>query len=179
MPPILVVPVQPYDDDALQALIGPLESIFKFPASIDTGRSVDPSFAFDAYRNQFNSTSLISEFTQRFNGLRGKIIGVTSVDLFVPVLTYVFGEAQLDGQMAVVSTHRLDDTLYGLPANSALLHERLIKEAVHELGHTFGLVHCHDYQCVMHSSTAAEDIDVKSKNFCPSCAARMQESDHS
>ncbi|HTY10822.1 MAG TPA: archaemetzincin family Zn-dependent metalloprotease [Bacteroidota bacterium] len=179
MPPILVVPVQPYDDDALRALIVPLESIFRFPASIDTAKSIDPSFAFDAYRNQFNSTSLISAFTQRFNGLPGKIIGVTSVDLFVPVLTYVFGEAQLDGQMAVVSTHRLDDRLYGLPANPALLHERLIKEAVHELGHTFGLVHCHDYQCVMHSSTAAEDIDVKSENFCPSCAALLQDRERS
>jgi archaemetzincin len=179
MPSILVVPVQPYDDDALRALIAPLESIFKFPASIDVETSIDPSFAFDAYRNQFNSTSIISAFTQRFNGAQGKIIGVTSVDLFVPVLTYVFGEAQLDGQMAVVSTHRLDDTLYGLPANPALLHERLVKEAVHELGHTFGLVHCRDYQCVMHSSTAAEDIDVKSENFCQACTKRIQERNHS
>ncbi len=148
--------------------ISPLR-LFSVPASIDVTEAIDPSFAFDVYRNQFNSTSLISAFIQRFKGLGGKIIGVTSVDLFVPVLTYVFGEAQLDGSFAVVSAHRLDDTLYGLPPNPMLLHERLVKEAVHELGHTFGLVHCVDYRCVMHSSTAVEDIDVKSEHFCRSC----------
>jgi archaemetzincin len=169
MSSILIVPVLPCDDDAVSALISPLETIFRFPASLHVTEPIDPSFAFDVYRNQFNSTALISAFVQRFKGFKGKIIGVTSVDLFVPVLTYVFGEAQLDGPFAVVSAHRLDDTLYGLPANSQLLHERLAKEAVHELGHTFGLLHCHDYRCVMHSSTAVEDIDVKSKEFCQSC----------
>ena len=169
MSSILIVPVLPCDDNAVSALIPPLETIFRFPASLHVTEPIDPSFAFDVYRNQFNSTALISAFVHRFKGFKGKIIGVTSVDLFVPVLTYVFGEAQLDGPFAVVSAHRLDDTLYGLPANSQLLHERLAKEAVHELGHTFGLLNCLDYRCVMHRSTAVEDIDVKSKEFCQSC----------
>jgi archaemetzincin len=136
---------------------------------VDPRETIDPSFAFDIYRNQYNSTALISAFVQRFPGIQRKILGVTSVDFFVPVLTYVFGEAQLDGPVAVVSSHRLDDTLYGLPANPELITERLLKEAVHELGHTFGLIHCHDYRCVMHTSTAAEDIDIKSERFCQSC----------
>ncbi len=175
MPAILVVPVQPCDIDSLRALVSPLNRIFGVPASIDANQEIDPSFAFDVYRNQFNSSALIAAFIQRFKHSRGKIIGVTSVDLFAPVLTYVFGEAQLDGPFAVVSAHRLDDTLYGLPVNPALLHERLVKEAVHELGHTFGLVHCGDYRCVMHSSTAVEEIDLKSENFCQSCAALVKE----
>ena len=169
MSSILIVPVLPCDDNAVSALIPPLETIFRFPASLHVTEPIDPSFAFDVYRNQFNSTALISAFVHRFKGFKGKIIGVTSVDLFVPVLSDVFGEAQLDGPFAVVSAHRLDDTLYGLPANSQLLHERLAKEAVHELGHTFRLLNCLDYRCVMHSSTAVEDIDVKSKEFCQSC----------
>ena len=171
---ILVVPVPPCDNDYVSALISPLSTILRFPASIDVKETVDPSFAFDAYRNQYNSTAIISAFVQRFKGFKGKIIGVTSVDLFVPVLTYVFGEAKLDGPIAVVSAHRLDDTLYGLPANRTLTMQRLTKEAVHELGHTFGLVHCPDYRCVMHSSTTAEDIDIKSENFCSSCAAVLK-----
>lgn len=174
MSSILVVPVQPCDNDSISAIISPLNRIFRIPASVDSEEAIDPSFAFDVYRNQFNSSALIAAFIQRFKNNRGKIIGVTSVDLFVPVLTYVFGEAQLDGPFAVVSAHRLDDTLYGLPANPALLQERLVKEAVHELGHTFGLVHCPDYRCVMHSSTAVEEIDLKSEIFCQTCAALVK-----
>lgn len=79
----------------------------------------------------------------------------------------MFGEAQLEGTAAIVSSHRLDETLYGLPKNQELLEERLLKEAIHDLGHTFGLVHCHDYSCVMHSSASVEEIDIKGASFCP------------
>jgi archaemetzincin len=105
----------------------------------------------------------------------GKVLGVTSLDLFVPVLTFVFGEAQLNGTAALVSTFRLNETFYGFPPNEALLEERLIKEAVHELGHTFGLIHCRDFACVMHSSTSVEEIDVKGKEFCGSCRKILRE----
>jgi archaemetzincin len=90
--------------------------------------------------------------------------------LYVPVLTYVFGEAQLDGRCAVISFHRLDETFYGFPPNPRLLEERLHKEAVHELGHTYGLLHCQRYDCVMHSSMAVEEVDVRPINFCSECA---------
>ena len=91
-----------------------------------------------------------------------------------PVLTYVFGEAQLGGRAAVVSLHRLDDELYGLPPNPKRLFQRLVKEAVHELGHTFDLVHCHEDGCVMASSTYVEEIDLKSERFCASCRASVR-----
>lgn len=169
MASIRLVPVPPCDESLIRALVSPLRAIFQVPVEVSPGGMLDPSFAFDVYRNQYNSTALISAFVQLFPGVSEKILGVTSVDFFVPVLTYVFGEAQLDGSVAVVSSHRLDDTLYGLPANPGLITERLLKEAVHELGHTFGLIHCHDYRCVMHTSTAAEDIDVKSERFCVLC----------
>jgi archaemetzincin len=102
-----------------------------------------------------------------------KILGVTGIDLFVPVLTYVFGEAQLDGRAAVVSSFRLDDRLYGLSPNPALLRERLVKETLHELGHTFGLLHCRDFECVMHSSTSVEEIDLKPAHLCGKCAGHI------
>jgi len=94
---------------------------------------------------------------------------VTSLDLYVPVLTFVFGEAQLEGRCALVSLHRLREEFYGLPASNDLLHERLTKEAVHELGHTFGLRHCHDWRCVMASAHGVERLDVKTAEFCPTC----------
>jgi archaemetzincin len=96
-------------------------------------------------------------------------LGVTACDLYVPVLTFVFGEAQLDGNCAVVSTARLADEHYGLPPNPILLRERLVKEAAHELGHTFGLRHCVDWRCVMASSHAVERLDIKSFDFCKGC----------
>jgi archaemetzincin len=98
-----------------------------------------------------------------------RILGVTAVDLYIPILTFVFGEAQLRGSCAVVSFHRLRQEFYGLPANSTVLRERLLKEAVHELGHTLTLAHCEDYQCVMAPSHGVEWIDLKTSQFCTSC----------
>lgn len=153
----------------MKALVSPVHVSFNVPVSIHTHDSIDSAPAFDPRRNQYNSTAVISSVLEQFGGNDQKVLGITGVDLFVPVLMFVFGEAQLDGTAALVSTFRLDETLYGLPANRTLLQERLVKEAIHELGHTFGLIHCHNYDCVMHSSTSVEEIDVKSALLCRSC----------
>jgi archaemetzincin len=91
------------------------------------------------------------------------------------LLTFVFGEAQLDGNCAVVSTARLKEEFYGLPRREELFLERLIKEAAHELGHTFGLRHCMDWRCVMASSHAVERLDVKGAEFCKACRKTVLE----
>jgi archaemetzincin len=96
---------------------------------------------------------------------------VTTLDLFIPILTFVFGEAQLRGPCALVSLHRLREEFYGLPGNDALLRARLVKESVHELGHTLGLRHCRDWQCVMASTHDVQRLDLKSQAYCPSCLA--------
>ena len=105
------------------------------------------------------------------------MIGVTAADLFVPVLTYVFGEAQLGGRAAVVSTHRLRPEAYGLPADDDLLTARAEKEALHELGHTYGLLHCPAPDCVMRASTYAEEIDLKPAALCERCLAAVRAGD--
>jgi archaemetzincin len=117
---------------------------------------------------------------ERFSGLaapapggRSRILGVLGEDLFIPILTYVFGEAQLGGRVAVVSYHRLQSERYGLAPDRGLLHERLLKESLHELGHLGGLIHCSDLECVMHISTYVEDIDMKPAAFCSSCRAML------
>lgn len=134
----------------------------------------DPELAFDASRGQYNSTLLLKQLLDHDDSSSSRILGVTRVDLFIPVLTYVFGEAQLDGRAAVVSIHRLQNELYGLPPDPSLLLERLEKEAVHELGHTYGLVHCPDPDCVMHASTYVEEIDIKSADFCIACLTTLR-----
>jgi archaemetzincin len=102
-----------------------------------------------------------------------KILTLTDFDLFVPVLTFVFGEAQLNGKAAIVSAHRLYPEFYGLPPNDEIFISRLIKEINHELGHTYGLRHCLDFECVMHASSNVDEIDIKSENFCPDCHTKI------
>jgi archaemetzincin len=136
--------------------------------------SFDPEQAFDSSRGQYNSTELLAHLLTEPAADDGRVLGVAGVDLFIPILTYVFGEAQLAGRAAVVSIHRLDNAHYGLPRNDRLLLDRLVKEAGHELGHTFGLVHCGNATCVMRSSTYVEDIDLKSERFCSACAPRVR-----
>ena len=130
---------------------------------------LDAAFAYDAKRNQYWSTAILKRLVEECPP-GAHIIGVAAADLFVPVLTFVFGEAQVGGCAALVSTHRLQNEFYGLPADGGLLFDRLVKEAVHEIGHNFGLKHCGDWRCVMTSSHAVERLDVKGDSFCPACA---------
>jgi archaemetzincin len=152
----------------IDVLAGRLERTFGVDVRIRTPW-FDPELPFDAGRGQYNSTLFLAQLLRDLDSGASKVLGVTSVDLFVPVLTFVFGEAQLDGTAAVVSTHRLRSEAYGLAPDEALLRDRLEKEAVHELGHTYGLFHCLVPSCVMRSSTYVEEIDIKSDGFCPSC----------
>ncbi|MDT8436450.1 MAG: archaemetzincin family Zn-dependent metalloprotease [Gemmatimonadota bacterium] len=120
-------------------------------------------------RAQFHATLLLAELLRHLPEGGGRIVGITDVDLYIPVLTFVFGQAQLSGPAAVVSVMRLHNEYYGLPGDETLLLERAVKEVVHELGHGLGLVHCPDYACVMSSSTSVEDVDLKAGEFCPAC----------
>ena len=132
-----------------------------------------PRHAFDPRRRQ-DASGTILRWLGATGPRGGKILGVTDRDLFIPILTYVFGEAQLGGTAAVVSTARLveDVELFG----RQLLVERLAKEAVHEVGHAFGLVHCGTVECVMARSPAVREVDEKSSALCAECRARLGQS---
>jgi len=153
--------------DLLEYLAAALARTFRTPCQIRP-ETFDLSFALDSGRQQYYSTAIIQRM-ERAVDPDARVLGVTASDLYVPVLTFVFGEAQLDGNCAVVSTARLKEEFYGLPRRLELLRERLLKEAVHELGHTFGLRHCADWRCVMTSSHAVERLDVKGAEFCRAC----------
>jgi archaemetzincin len=170
---IYVLPLRFSDSHLLADLASALSHAFKLPVFI-----LEKPFSIkegcDPVRNQFNSTWILSRILEEVPEEDCKTLGVTTVDLYVPVLTFVFGEAQLEGKAAVVSSFRLRDELYGLPKNPERLKERLEKEAIHELGHTFGLIHCREPNCVMFTSTYAEEIDFKSKDFCHTCLAFLE-----
>ncbi|WP_321477921.1 archaemetzincin [uncultured Paludibaculum sp.] len=128
-------------------------------------------YTFDAYRMQAWSTPVLARLKERNPPSGVVVLGVTALDLYVPVLTFVFGEAQLAGPAAVISTHRLRDEYYGLPPNEEALSQRLFKELLHEVGHTQGLKHCTDWRCVMSSAHAVERIDLRQAAYCRACAA--------
>jgi archaemetzincin len=151
----------------LERVAASLARTFRTPCRIRP-ETIDVGFSRDAGRGQYHSTAIIQRL-ERAADPDARVLGVTACDLYVPVLTFVFGEAQLDGNCAVVSTARLKEDFYGLPQRDDLLLERLVKEAVHELGHTFGLRHCMDWRCVMASSHAVERLDVKGAEFCAAC----------
>jgi archaemetzincin len=128
-----------------------------------------PPGSFEARRNQYYSTMILKEMLGNVPKDALKILGVTDKDLCIPILTYVFGEAQVGGTAAVVSLARLRQEHYGLTPDRPLLLERLRKECLHELGHTFGLVHCPLRECVMYLSNTVVDVDTRGREFCTGC----------
>ncbi len=172
-----LVPVGKIEAAALGELASGLSAALGARCQVLSSR-IDPEFAYHPEREQYHSSEILAYMADMFardasaNSPGRRLLGVTSADLYIPILTFVFGEARFGGNCAVVSTHRLRQEFYGLPPDPALLRERLLKEAIHEIGHTLSLPHCEDYLCAMAPSHAVEWIDLKSVEFCPQCAAR-------
>jgi len=169
MPPIQLVAVGKVDPGLLDYLALVLPAGVGGPCTV-ARKGIDPREAFDARRQQFHTTPLLARLADLPGSRGARTLGVADVDLFIPILTYVFGEAHVDGRAALFSVTRLRQEFYGLPQNEVLFYERCEKEALHELGHTFGLIHCPLYACVMHYSNSIEEVDVKGASWCSSCA---------
>ncbi|MCD4722254.1 MAG: archaemetzincin family Zn-dependent metalloprotease [Desulfobacula sp.] len=127
----------------------------------------DIFFAYDAERNQYHSTKILEKLEKNAPNDCIKIIAVTREDLFIPILTHVYGEAQLGGQACIISISRLITGLEVEMINKGF--NRIVKEAIHELGHTFDLRHCEDERCIMHYCRKLDDVDRKSNRFCRYC----------
>jgi archaemetzincin len=129
-----------------------------------------PSDSYDPRRRQHSSKKVLSFLLEAGPPPPARVIGVTDQDLFIPILTFVFGEAQLGGRAAVVSTARLDD---GVPVSPRVLSERVATECVHEVGHAYGLLHCGTPRCAMGRSPTVRDVDAKKGLLCRDCLARL------
>jgi archaemetzincin len=162
-------PAPPWSD----ALVAGLADAFPNPIRALKAR-VDLQPCFVPSRQQHHATLVLAALLRHRPDPASKILGVVPVDLFIPVLTFVFGQAQLAGPGAVVSTYRLRTDFYGMPADEGLLVERAIKESVHELGHSFGLVHCDYYDCVMHAAGTVDEVDVRGAAFCGHCLSELE-----
>ena len=135
---------------------------------------LDPAHFYHAERQQYHSSEII-EHTQRLVRPQDwRLLAVTGVDLYIPILKYVFGEAQIGGQCALVSFYRLRQEFYGLERDDRLLSQRLLKECIHELGHTLNLSHCQDYRCAMASAHAVEWVDLREATLCDACRSHVE-----
>lgn len=170
---IFIAPLKFYSNLLLQNLVTELSKRFSYGIHvIDLKINLDDFFSID--RRQYFSTQIISEAMKITDEYNGKIILLTDVDIFVPALTFIFGEAQLDGKHSVLSVCRLHEEFYSGISNENLLLERTIKEALHELGHNYGLRHCIDWDCVMHASHGIEEVDIKGNTFCRKCISKVE-----
>ena len=163
-----LLPIGNVDDGLLKDLRPALEQTFLVPCKVLPVR-LDPQFAFHVERQQYHSSEILHRMQGFLTPNSWRILGVVALDLYIPILTFVFGEAQMGGPCALVSAHRLRQELYGLPPDPELFRQRVIKEAVHELGHTLNLTHCDDYSCAMAPSHAVEWIDLKESTLCTTC----------
>lgn len=132
-----------------------------------------PESAYDARRGQYSSVEIMKVVARCRPSDATRILGVTEVDLAIPMLTFVFGQAQLDGPVAVVSLCRLRQEFYGLQAEEGLLRERIVKEVLHEMGHTFGLTHCAEAKCAMSLATHIGLVDSKEERYCTHCGEQL------
>lgn len=163
----------PMDGDVLERVRRQVEAAFAVPARLGVANG-PPVDSLDPRRGQHSSTRILRWILATAPPGAAKVLGITDVDLFIPVLTFVFGEAQVGGPAAVVSTARLRLTYDERPAPPALVEARLLKECLHELGHAFGLVHCPDGGCVMSRSNSVPDVDRKRAAFCRDCRLRLE-----
>lgn len=135
--------------------------------------SLDISSFYNPGRRQYDANKFLESICQRAPKDAVKVIGMVRVDLFIPILTYIFGQARLNGHAGLASLYRLRNEHYGLEPDYELLIDRFSKVIIHELGHSFGLIHCNNPVCVMRSSTYVEDLDQKEKHFCFRCRTEL------
>ncbi len=168
---IQLLPVGDAEPSWLGTLAPALTAEFGVRCEILTAK-LDPRFSLHPERQQYLSTEILARMQAYLAPNSYRLLGITPLDLYIPILTFVYGEAQLDGPCAIVSTYRLRQEFFGLPPDEDLLQLRLLKEAVHELGHTLGLTHCQNYECPMAASHTVELIDLKGTKLCAGCRAQ-------
>ena len=158
-----------FGKDILEKAAEAVSQEFVCPVSIREGH-IDLSEFYDPARRQYNGNALLKQVDNVSFPDSLKTLGIFNVDLFIPILTFIFGQAFLGGRTGIASMYRLDNERYGIIADNQVLLKRFTKEIIHELGHTFGLIHCQNPTCVMRSSTYVEDIDQKGQNLCIKCS---------
>jgi len=169
---ILIIPIGTIDSQILRDISDALKRAFHCHVAIAEGMSI-PQNALDKKRRQYHSSTILEKIKAHKLKNLNRALGVIDVDLYVPELNFVFGEADVYSGIAVISLVRLKQEFYGLHSDRELFHLRAIKEAIHEIGHTYGLGHCQNPKCIMFFSNTLRDTDNKGPGFCTTCGKRL------
>ena len=163
-----VLPVEGVKEADLAEMESYVRDILPLDPRRQASMSVPPT-AYDPRRGQYDGTVMLRAGLELCPPDATRLLVVAGQDLFIPMLTFIFGQAQLDGKAAIVSLARLHQEFHGLPPRRELMMDRFRKEVLHELGHTFGLTHCPDATCAMSLSINIENIDRKRDELCHDC----------
>jgi len=161
------------DAEAVRHVLDGLSQVFsEVECTLSESVMPIPKEAYNQERRQYHSTRILAKMIEYVEKSDiDSVLGVTTVDLYVPSLNFVFGEAHCPGKVAIISLFRLTPEFYGQSADKQLFYERAVKEAVHEVGHTMGLGHCKNSSCVMFFSNSILDTDRKESTFCEKCSS--------
>ena len=167
-PGIILFSCGHFEEEMTSRLEKDITREFRLPVEIHQCNH-DLSAFYNPVRRQYDANALLYMVEALTTEMAIKAIGLFRIDLYIPILTYIFGQATLNGKSGIASLYRLRNELYGLEQDAGLLTERFSKVVMHELGHAFGLIHCHNPVCIMRSSTYVEDVDQKKAQFCVHC----------
>jgi archaemetzincin len=167
---IYIQPIGEIEKELLDHLTAELKKVYNYSCKV-TLRIGVPEIAYNADKRQYHAEVLVSRMMEQMPSDAKQLLGVVDADLFVPGLNFVFGLAY--GNAAIIALTRLRPEFYGEERDERSFRERALKEAIHELGHTFGLAHCPDIKCIMHFSNNLTETDIKGPGFCRVCSDRL------
>ena len=172
-PTIALMPVGSTVPGLLSGLAVSLRPVFDCKCPVLAMLAI-PATAYDTRRGQYLGEQILATLAEVEAPQAERILGVIDADCYAPGLNFIFGQASMYGREAFVALPRLRPSFHSLAENETLFRERVLKEAVHELGHTYGLDHCPDRRCVMHFSNSLRDTDVKGAELCARCRGRVR-----
>lgn len=173
-PAIALVPIGPVPTDLLDYLKVPLTAAFGLPCVMHPAIAV-PKKAYDGRRGKYLGNKILEALAPLWMPDAERVLGLIDADCYAPGLNFILGQARSHGRDAFIALPRLRESFYGLPEDEAWFRQRALKEAIHELGHTYGLRHCPATRCVMHFSNSLRDTDIKEAEFCFRCGVQLRE----
>ncbi len=160
-PALGILPLGRVGGEMIQAVAGAFAGEIGMALRVLPGLG-PPAYAFDRHRIQYDAARIISRIESMDIDGCARVMALVDVDLFVPVFTFVFGEARQGGRVALVSLFRLESR-----------PERAVKIALHEFGHLCMLDHCRESRCVMNFAKGLGQLDRVATYYCRYCLSQV------
>ncbi|MCA9549452.1 MAG: archaemetzincin family Zn-dependent metalloprotease [Myxococcales bacterium] len=172
--PVMIIPVGKIEDSILERIRPHLEEVYRRPTTLHKPLPV-PKYAYNPTRGQYHSAAILKRVEALYDDAWDCAIGITDVDLFVPEVPFIFGEADRSTRSAIISLTRLRPEAGPTDNRSEHLLKRLISESIHQLGLIRGLAHCPNNRCVMFYAATNQEIDKRGATMCANCRKRLMD----